>query len=308
MRKPVVIDCDTGTDDAIALLLAFQAKDFDIKAITSVAGNSTAENTALNSLKIAELAGVDVKVAKGSDQPIMGKFNIGSMVHGKSGLGNVTLPQPKKNLYHKNAYETIYEVAQESRSKIHIIATGPLTNIALTLLCYPDIKDKIEQIVIMGGACYGGNKSPVAEANIGNDPEAAHIVFSSGLPITMCGLDVTYKALIYDEDVEKIRKIDNKVASVAADLIEFHATFHKNNYDLKGDPAHDSCAVAYLIDPEIFSGQQYYVEIETSAGITRGETVVDLYNTKNETKNVKIIFDVDRERFVNLIIDSLSKY
>lgn len=308
MKQPVIIDCDPGLDDAIALLIAMQSEKLDIRAITTVGGNSSVDLTSTNALKLVHYAGFDIKVAKGAPSSLITKLDTAPFVHGKTGLGNVELPMPNATLYEKNAYETIYEEALKCEGKLRIIATGPLTNIAITLLAYPDIKDKISHITIMGGACFTGNKTPVAEANISNDPEAAKIVFSSGIPMVMCGLDVTHKALIYKEDIEKIRNIGTDIAKIAAEFMDFHASFHKNTYDFDGDPVHDACAVAYEIDPTLITTKPLHVDIETHGEYTKGQTVVDYYNVLNKKANVDVAFDIDREKFVDLVYSSIKKY
>lgn len=309
-KKRIIIDCDPGTDDAVALLLAFQADNLDVQAITTVAGNTVVEKTSVNALKIAELAGREIKVAKGAGRAIMTPFvdTGGEDFHGADGLGNVGLPEPKSRLYEKNAAETIYEVASSSPNKIYIVAVGPLTNVALALLCYPELKEKIERIVIMGGVWLGGNASPVAEANILHDPEAAHIVFTSGIPVTMCGLDVTHKALVYDEDIERIRALGNPAAEAAAAMMEFHAASHRESFGIEGDPTHDACAVAYLIEPDIFITKDCNVEVDVTWGPSRGQTVVDFYNVLGKPANVEVVYDLDRERFVNLLYSALARY
>lgn len=309
-KKRIIIDCDPGTDDAVALLLAFQADNLDVQAITTVAGNTVVEKTSVNALKIVELAGREIKVAKGAGRAIMTPFvdTGGEEFHGADGLGNVGLPEPKGSLYKKNAVETIYEVASSSPHKIYIVAVGPLTNVALALLCYPELKEKIGRIVIMGGVWLGGNASPVAEANILHDPEAAHIVFTSGIPVTMCGLDVTHKALVYDEDIERIRALGSPAAETAAAMMEFHAASHRESFGIEGDPTHDACAVAYLIEPDIFITKDCNVEVDVTWGPSRGQTVVDFYNVLGKPANVEVVYDLDRERFVNLLYNALARY
>lgn len=307
MKKQYIIDCDPGLDDAIALLVAMQSEDMDIRAITTVGGNSSVDMTAENALRLVDYAGFDIKVAKGAKEPILGKLEKADYVHGKTGLGNVELPEAKKSLYEKTAYETIYEEAIKCKGNLRLIATGPLTNIALTFMMYPDIKELISHITIMGGAVDKGNISPSAEANIYNDPEAAKIVFEAGIPMTMCGLDVTHKALIFDEDIKKIREIGNDMSKIAGDFMEFHASFHKI-YEFEGDPIHDACAVAFEIDPSLFKTRMCHVDIETKGDYTRGRTVADYYNVLHKDKNVEVVLDIDRERFAELIYNSIKKY
>ncbi|SDG25932.1 pyrimidine-specific ribonucleoside hydrolase [Thermoanaerobacter thermohydrosulfuricus] len=307
MRKPVIIDCDPGHDDAIALLLAFANDKLDVKAVTTVAGNQTIEKTFNNALKVLSFAGINTVVSKGAEKPLLRDLITAPEVHGDSGLDGPELPPPNFKPSSKNAVETIMEVINESNEKITIIPTGPLTNIATVLLSNPEIKAKIERIVLMGGSMIGGNWTPAAEFNILVDPEAASIVFNSGVPITMCGLDVTHKAQIYKEEVEEIRNIGNKVAIMVAELLDFYGKFHER-FGFKGMPLHDPVAVAYVIDPTIVTTQSFYVEIEIKGEFTNGCTVVDYYDVLKKPKNVEVVLDIDRERFIKMLYDAMRKY
>lgn len=307
MRIPVIIDCDPGHDDAIALLLAFASERLDVKAVTIVAGNQTQEKTLNNALKVLSFAGVDVPVAKGDDKPLMRDLIIAPEVHGDSGLDGPELPESDLQAVDMPAIELIAKTVRESDKKVTLIPTGALTNIAKFLLCYPELKEKIERISLMGGACFGGNWSPAAEFNILVDPEAADIVFKSGIPITMSGLDVTHKALIYDEDVERIRNVGGKVAVMVAELLDFFAKFHMD-MGFKGSPLHDPCAVAWVIEPSIMTTKKLHVDIETKGEHTLGATVVDYYDVLKKEKNVDVAFDIDRERFVEMLVQAMKYY
>lgn len=307
MRKKVIIDCDPGHDDAIALLLAFASDKLDVKAVTIVAGNQTQEKTLNNALKVLSFANIKVPVAKGDDKPLMRDLIIAPEVHGESGLDGPELPEPTLEPTDLSAIELIAKVVRESDEKITLIPTGALTNIGKFLLCYPELKEKIERISLMGGACFGGNWTPAAEFNILVDPEAADIVFKSGIPITMCGLDVTHKALIYDEDIAKIRAVGGKVAIMVAELLEFFSKFHMDT-GFEGSPLHDPCAVAWVIDPTIIETKKLHVDIETTGKHTLGATVVDYYDVLKKEKNVDVAFDIDRERFVNMLVEAMKYY
>ncbi len=307
MRKPVIIDCDPGHDDAIALLLAFASDKIDVKAVTIVAGNQTLEKTLNNALKVLSFANIDVPVAKGFEKPLMRDLIIAPEVHGESGLDGPELPEPTLKPSDLSAIELIAKVLRESDEKVTLIPTGALTNIARFLLCYPELKDKIERISLMGGACFGGNWTPAAEFNILVDPEAADIVFKSGIPITMCGLDVTHKALIYAEDIERIRSLGGKVAVMVAELLDFFSEFHLDT-GFEGSPLHDPCAVAWVIDPSIIETKKLNVAIETKGQHTLGATVVDYYDVLGKEKNVDVAFDIDRERFVDMLVEAMKYY
>ncbi|GAA0728430.1 pyrimidine-specific ribonucleoside hydrolase RihA [Clostridium malenominatum] len=307
MRIPVIIDCDPGHDDAIALLLAFASPRLDVKAVTIVAGNQTQEKTLNNALKVLSFAEIDVPVAKGDDKPIMRDLIIAPEVHGDSGLDGPELPEPTLKASNLSALELMAKTVRESEEKVTLIPTGALTNIAKFFLCYPELKGKIERISLMGGACFGGNWTPAAEFNILVDPEAADIVFKSGIPITMCGLDVTHKALIYQEDIDRIRDLGGKVAVMVAELLDFFAKFHvQMGFD--GSPLHDPCAVAWVIDPSVITTTKLHVDIETKGEHTLGATVVDYYDVLKKEKNVDVAFDIDRKRFVDMLVEAMQYY
>lgn len=307
MKKPVIMDCDPGHDDAIALLLAFASDKLEVKAVTIVAGNQTQEKTLNNALKVLSFANIQAPVARGAEKPLMRELITAPEVHGDSGLDGPELPEATLKPVNLSAIELIAKVVKESEEKVTLIPTGALTNIAKFLLCYPGLKNKIERISLMGGACFGGNWSPAAEFNILVDPEAADIVFKSGIPITMCGLDVTHKALIYKEDIERIRSVGGKVAVMVAELLEFFAKFHIDT-GFEGSPLHDPCAAAWVIDPTIITTKKLHVDIETTGIHTLGATVVDYHDVLKKEKNAEVAFDIDREKFVDMLVEAMRFY
>lgn len=307
MKKPVIIDCDPGIDDAIALFMAFATEKLDVRAITTVAGNVNLEKTSKNALKLAEYAGYSVKVARGASKPITRELVTAEFIHGESGLVNMVFPEPTERFYHKNAYDTIYEEAINCENKLHIIALGPLTNIAITLLKYPDIKKKLNHITVMGGSTELGNHTPAAEFNIYVDPEAAKIVFESGVPITMVGLNVTSKAYATEEDLKEILSYNNKPSEfVAKSLMPLLDFFEK--LDFGGVPLHDPAAMAAVIDESLLKTKLLHVDIETRGDVTRGKTVVDVYGVTGKRPNVNVAFNIDREKFINLLKGLMKKY
>jgi len=301
------MDCDPGHDDAIALILAYGSDKIEIRAVTTTAGNQTIEKTTNNALRIMTFLGAKIPVAPGCAKPLFRDLIIAPEVHGESGLDGPVLPEPAYEAEPVHAVELMAETVKNSNEKITIVPTGALTNVALFLLTYPELKDRIERISLMGGACWGGNWTPAAEFNILVDPEAARIVFESGIPITMSGLDVTHKAYIADDDRERFRKTGTKTAVMVAELLDFFAKFHDENFDFHGSPLHDPCAVAWLIAPEIFTGRDCHVEIETTGKLTTGSTVVDFYNVLKKEKNATVLFDIDREKFVDLLAGHLEE-
>ncbi len=309
MRQiPVIMDCDPGHDDAIALIMAFASEKLDVRAVTTSAGNQTPEKTLNNALRILDYIGVDVPVAQGAARPLLRELEVAPEVHGESGLEGPEIPDAVSKPVDMPAIDLMRKVIMESEEKITLIPTGPLTNIAMLFLAYPEVKEKIEQISLMGGAAYGGNWTPAAEFNILVDPEAAKIVYDSGLPIIMAGLDVTHKAIIQKEEVEELRSLNTKVGIFVAELLDFFVKFHDEVWNMEGSPLHDPCAVACLIAPEIFKWEQYAVAIETQGEFTTGMTVVDFNHQTGRDKNVKVLLDVERRKFVDLVVELVSKY
>ena len=307
MKIPVIMDCDPGHDDAIALIMAHASEELEIKAVTTVAGNQTVEKTTLNALKILSFIGADVPVAKGSAKPLFRELITAASVHGETGLDGPSIPPPILKLSPMSAIELMAKTVRESKDKITLIPTGALTNIALFFITYPELKNRIERISLMGGSCFGGNWTPSAEFNILVDPEAADIVFKSGIPIIMSGLDVTHKAIITVEDNERFRRIGTKTAVLVAELLDYFVKFHDNNFNFGGSPLHDPCAVAWLMKPSLFESRMCHVDIETQGRYTTGCTVVDYWDVLKKEKNVEVLFNIDREGFIDLIAESVEK-
>jgi len=306
-RLPLIIDCDPGHDDAIMLMLAFGSQLFDIKAVTISAGNQTQEKTSRNALRILTLIGEKPLVYGGSEKPLFRDLIIGDYVHGKTGLDGTDLPEPDFLQSEGSAIHAIGRIVKTAKEKITIVATGPLTNIAGFLLLFPGLKSKVERIVLMGGGISRGNYTPLAEFNIYVDPEAASIVFNSGIPIVMCGLDVTHKALFFKEDIELFRAIGNETGKAVAGLVDFFSVFYrKNRPELGGGAAlHDPCTIAWLIDPSMFQSKPCHVDVEVSGELTTGATVVDFYNLLKLEPNAEVVYDLDRNAFVKLLYDTI---
>jgi len=308
MKRKVIFDCDPGLDDALALLLACASDQLDILAVTTIAGNSTIDNTTQNALNLLEFYGrPDIPVARGSSNPMLGKFITGEHVHGSKGLGGVELPKAKKSEVKTRAHDLIRELIMASDEKITLIATGPLTNLGMAISLYPEILEKIELISLMGGSVNVGNVSAVAEANTFNDPEAAHVVFNSGVPIAMFGLNVTYATQIYPHEFDKVEAIGGDFAKTAAEFNRFHFKNYASNPYFKGDPSHDSCAVAYLLDPDIFKMEKLNVVVNLGGEHSRGQTIVDLHGVTRRKPNAWVALSSDRDRFAQLVYDSVAK-
>ncbi|HIY81364.1 MAG TPA: nucleoside hydrolase [Firmicutes bacterium] len=314
MRKiPIIMDCDPGHDDALAMLWALsEPEKLEIKAVTIVAGNQTLEKTTRNALRVLTFAGVhNIPVAMGADHPLMRpsifEEGVTEMVHGQSGLDGPAMPEPGFAPEKMSALQLLIKTIEESEEKITLVPTGPLTNIAALFLVRPDLKEKIERISLMGGGAYTGNWTPAAEYNIYVDPEAASIVFNSGVPIVMAGLDVTHQAYITREENEILRQKGGRIAVFAAELIDFFSRYHYEVEKLPGCTIHDACAVAYLCHPEIFVEKQCHVDIELEGSLTAGTTVCDPGNYEGKEKNATVLYGVDREKFAELFIEAMSK-
>ena len=306
-KIPVILDGDPGHDDAIAWVLANASPMLDIKAVTSVCGNQTIQKTTYNAGRIMTLIGLDVPLTMGRVKPLVADAIIAPTVHGNSGLDGPALPEPKNQPVEQDACTLMAKILQQSEEPVALVPTGPLTNIATLLLLYPELKPKIRHIYLMGGGIQFGNWTPAAEFNILVDPEAADIVFRSGVPITMAGLDVTERALVFPEDFERIRALGNPVAKVVAEWLDFFYGFHRS-IGYPGAPVHDAVAVAALVRPEILTMQEMYVEIETTGDYCRGATVGDRLNVLNKPANARVIMDIDRQGFVDLLAEAAEFY
>lgn len=310
MTRPIILDCDPGHDDAIALILALANPCLRPLAVTTSAGNQTPDKTLNNALRILTLLNrSDIPVAAGASKPLARELIIADNVHGETGLDGPVLPDPSFSPQPINAVELMAQQIRASEQAVTLVPTGPLTNIALLLASHSELHSKIERIVLMGGAAGGGNWTPAAEFNIYVDPEAADIVFKSGIPITLCGLDVTHKAQIMDEDIERIRQIQNPVAQCVAELLDFFMIYHRDpKWGFTGAPLHDPCTIAWLLKPTLFSTEECWVGIETKGEYTAGMTVVDRYQLTANATNATVLFDIDRQGFVDLLVESLHFY
>lgn len=310
MALPIILDCDPGHDDAIAIVLALASPELDVKAITSSAGNQTPEKTLRNVLRMLTLLQrQDIPVAGGARKPLMRELIIADNVHGESGLDGPALPEPDFAPQNCTAVELMAKTLRESPQPVTIVATGPQTNVALLLNGHPELHDKIARIVMMGGAMVLGNWQPAAEFNIYVDPEAAEIVFQSGIPVVMAGLDVTHRAQIHDMDIERFRQVGNPLATIVAELLDFFMEYHKDaKWGFPGAPLHDPCTIAWLLKPELFTCVERWVGVETQGKYTQGMTVVDYYFLTGNQPNTTVLLDVDREGFVGLLAERLAFY
>lgn len=310
MPRSIIIDCDPGHDDAIALILALASPELKVEAVTTCAGNQTPDKTLRNALRILTLLErQDIPVAGGALKPLLRELVIADNVHGESGLDGPSLPDPDFAPQAENAVELMARILRASPHPVTIVATGPLTNVALLLAGHGALVAKIERIVIMGGAVMLGNWTPAAEFNIFVDPEAADRVFKSGIPITMAGLDVTHQAQVMDEDIDRIRQLNNPVAEVVAGLLDFFMLYHRQErWGFQGAPLHDPCTIAWLLAPELFTSIERWVGIETRGEYTQGMTVVDYYQLTGNKPNAEVLMGINRQGFIDLLVERVARY
>lgn len=307
-KIPVWFDTDIGVDDSIAFLVLNKQTGLEVKGISAVAGNVELDYTYPNARNICRLAGVDYPVYKGADKPLFEKLQTAHDIHGEEGLGRGKLPLSDAPETDIPAWDAIYNAAVEAKGELRIIAVGPLTNIAITISKYPQIRGLVKQILVMGGAAQGGNVTPAAEFNIYADPHAAQVVFKSGIPIVMCGLDVTMDAYMTPEEVYELGAVDSPVCRFFRDSTIDVLNFYERG-SLPGLCLHDVCPVLYLAHPELFSGQEAGVYVETRGTITRGKTVTDLMSDKKfPEKNAFVVLTVDRDKFSAMVSEVLRSY
>jgi len=309
MKHKIILDCDPGHDDAIAILLAAHHPEIDLLAITTVAGNQSVEKTTRNALKVCSLANIrQVPIAMGMDRPLLRPARHAPDIHGESGMDGPHIPEPDIELDPRHAVDLLIELLLNSDGDITLVPTGPLTNIAAALRREPAIVPKIAAISLMGGAIGVGNVTPGAEFNIHTDPEAAEIVFGCGRPITMVPLEVTHQALATSEVTARLRAAQRSVATFAADLLVFFAGTYRNVFGFPAAPVHDPCAVAAVIDPSILRAHTMRVEIETTGIWTAGRTVCDVYGKFGKQPNARVGYALEVERFWDMVIDTILTY
>ena len=310
MPRKIIIDTDPGQDDAVAILLALGSPaEIEVLGIVAVAGNVGLKQNALNALKVVELSGkTSTPVYAGCDGPIRRKLVTAEYVHGKTGLDGPTLPDPKIKLRDQHGVDFIIEtVRREPAKSVTLCALGPLTNLAMAFIKAPDIKERVEEIVLMGGGHFeGGNTTPAGEFNIYVDPEAADVVFHSGIPITQAPLDLTHGMLATKPRVEKFRALGNRTGVATAEMLEFFSRFDVEKYGSEGGPLHDPCVIAYLVKPSLFRGKHVNVVIETGSELTRGMTVVDYWGVTGRAKNVNYLRSGDADGFYELLYERLG--
>lgn len=304
---PIVLDCDPGHDDAIALLLAVQSPRIDLKAVTTTFGNCSVEDATRNALRILTLAGATtVPVAKGASGSLAGTSELGNYVHGASGLDGPGLAEPAVAATELSAVEMMEQVLTSATEPITLVATGPITNVATLLQREAVDRSKIREIVFMGGSVDRGNHTPTAEFNTYADPEALAVVLESGLPIKMVGLNLTHQALATPEIVARMQRMNHHIGRVAAEWMGFFGSSYRTIWAFEAPPVHDPCTIAALIRPEVIGWQRCFVAVETAGEWTRGTTVVDLHDRYHRPPNVDVAMTLDVDAYWDLVLDAID--
>lgn len=305
MPIPVILDCDPGHDDALAIMLAVADPAIDLLAVTTVAGNVTLENTTANALRVLDMVGrPDIPVAAGADRPRVRELSTAASMHGDGGLAGPLPVAPSRPPSSLTAVELIAQVLTEASEPVTLVVTGPQTNAAAALESLPHLRDRIARIVFMGGAVDLGNWTPAAEFNIWVDPEAADVVLRSGLDLTMIGLEVTHQAWLADEHADALRGRGD-CGQFVAELLDHFVGFHQERFGWEGAPIHDAVTIAHLIDPTLVTTVFANVQVDLESELCVGRTVVDRWRVTDRTPNCHVGLGIDRDRFVTLLMDRL---
>jgi purine nucleosidase/pyrimidine-specific ribonucleoside hydrolase len=304
---PIVLDCDPGHDDALAMILAAYNPNINLLAITTVSGNGIIAKVTENALRICALAKINVPVAEGAGNALLGYIEAATDIHGETALDGAPLPAPTFELEKISGVDLIAKVVREHPEKVTLVATGPLTNIALFLKLYPELRSNVAEIVFMGGSASRGNRTPYAEFNIWMDPEAADIVMKSGIPLVMCGLDVTHQALVTPPIFSALEAMGTDLSKTVIGLLNFFRSTYNDVFEMPDPPLHDPVAVALLIDRSVVKCRRSNVEIELNGKFTRGATVVDIYNRGGSTANVDVALELDFDKFWAMMLEAVEK-
>lgn len=304
----MILDCDPGHDDAVAILLAGCSEKIDLLGITVVAGNQTLEKTAVNAANVCQWLNLDVPVFAGCGQPMVREKMVAADIHGETGLDGPVFPPRTKQIEKQHAVLWMIDTLMKSEEPVTVVTTGPMTNLAMAMRLEPQIIGRIKEIVLMGGAYTNGNVTPAAEFNIIADGDAAYVAFTSGLPITMVGLDVTRKALCYPSIVERMGKIGNHASKLFVDLMGHFCKSQKEVFGWEGGPLHDPITVAYLIDPTVLTVKPMHAEIDIRSTQSYGRTNCDYFGYQKKAPTANVAIDIDVEKFWNIVEEGIRKY
>jgi len=312
MKKRIIIDTDPGVDDALTFLLALASPEIQLEALTTVSGNIGIDKTTRNALAVLELAHAShIPVARGCSLPLVSPLHkSGEAVHGTGGIGKAVLPEPKSKPIDQHAVDYLIEriLAEPQDASRTLFTIGPMTNLALAIRKEPRIAQALKELVIMGGAIRsGGNVTPLAEFNIHADPHAAHIVFHSGIPITLIPLDATYKCLLTTADVERLNRIDSPIARFVRDATAVYMDFYKKYEGFDGCALHDPLTLAVILAPELITFEEHHIDVDISGGISMGKTFADFMNVSKKPANMKVALDVRGRDFIELFLERMEK-
>ncbi|GGR67578.1 purine nucleosidase/pyrimidine-specific ribonucleoside hydrolase [Nocardioides luteus] len=305
---PVLLDCDPGHDDAIAILLALGSPAIELLGITTTFGNCPVDQATYNAQRILALAQrPDVPIAAGAAGPLAGEAHIGDFIHGRTGIDGPDLPAPLAPPVRLGAVEFLRTSLLDAPDPVTLVATGPMTNVGMLLRDHPDVGPKIAEIVFMGGSTERGNTTPAAEFNAYADPDALDLVLTSGLPVRMVGLNLSHQALATPDVVERMRAMDHAVGRACADLMGFFGGTYSEVFDFAAPPVHDPCTIAALIDPGLITWRRSFVAVETEGRWTRGATVVDLHGRLDEPANADVALTIDAPGYWDLVLAALDR-
>ena len=307
-KTKIILDCDPGHDDAVAIMLAANSPRLDLLGITVVAGNQTLENTRRNALRVVQWLGVNVPVYAGCGRPMIREKITAGDIHGESGLDGPVFPPLTRTLESEHAVNYIIRTLMASDDDITMVTTGPMTNLAMAMRMEPKIMDKIRRIVLMGGSYTNGNVTPAAEFNIIADADAAYVCFTSGCPITMVGLDVTRKVLCYPAIVERMGKIGNEASRLFVDLMGHFCRTQKEIFGWEGGPLHDPVTIAYLIDPSVLTTKPMNTQIDIRSVQSYGRTNCDYFGYMGLPATADVAIDIDAGRFWDIVEEGLRRY
>ena len=304
MKKRIIIDTDPGVDDALTFLLASASPEIQLEGLTITQGNVTVERGRRNALAVLELLGASqIPVAQGTSLPLVGPLLASDLIHGASGLGDAKLPEPAAKPVPQHAIDYLIERFLAEPGELSLFAIGPLTNIALAIRKEPRFAKAVKEMVIMGGAIReGGNITPQAEFNVYCDPHAAHVVFHSGIPITLIPLDVTHKCMLFLEQIERLQPSDSPITRFIADATRTYIKFTESKTGVRACALHDPLTLATIIAPELLTFEELYVDVDISGGVSTGSTFADFYHTTGQPANMRVALDVRGEEFVELFL------
>ena len=308
IKRPVIIDCDPGVDDTLAICLAASHPELDIRAINPVAGNVGYESTSQNALRLADLIGIDCRVGRGAEEPLIAPCRTAGAVHGQGGLGGYQLPEAHRDFDVDYAWDILVQEARRAEGALEVIALGPMTNLAIALTRYPELKKLIRKITVMDGSADQGNTNVYAEFNVWVDPHACEIVFQSGIPIAMCGLDGNDSCSMNTEEINGIFQRPCRLSDVIGHVSHFIHQRNTEQWHLPSSTIHDLVTMACFIDPSIATYEPCYVTCETRSSISAGQTVVDLYHVSGKKPNVDVLRRADKERFLQMLREMMDWY